>query len=147
VYVALFYYTDIGELLRLQVFFTSEPGGTHPRLRIANIHPHPVLPSVCLRARRYLHYAPTRPHIGLSPAQHPCTPQHFTPTPLPTTPVRCLTAFAVLDINIPVSVSRAQLGFVPTTAKDSTILTMHTNHSINTRKHPTPTPLGKVYQR
>ena len=32
-------------------------------------------------------------------------------------------------------------------AKDSVTLHIHRNHSINTRKHPIPTPLGKVYNK
>ena len=39
------------------------------------------------------------------------------------------------------------MGFAPTAAKDSAPLHIHSNHSINTHKHPTPTPLGKVYTR
>ena len=39
------------------------------------------------------------------------------------------------------------LGLASVHAKDRLNLYIHTNHSINTHEHPTPTPLGKVYIR
>ena len=38
-------------------------------------------------------------------------------------------------------------GLVSAAAKDSATLHIHSTHSINTRKHPTPTRLGQVYKR
>jgi len=97
--------------------------------------------SFCLRARRYLHHAPTRTH---------------TRPPIHTTPLRGTT----LHSHLPADYTHAPHShlyfgyeqpagahtFVPTVAKDSAPLHIHPNHSINTYKHSTPTPLGKVYK-
>jgi len=79
----------------------------------------------------------------LTPTQHPCTPQHFTRMSLLTTPLH-LIAISVLVIKI--RAWGAHLG-LSQPSKDSAPLHIHTNRSINTRKHPNPTPLGKVYKR
>jgi len=90
--------------------------------------------------RCYLHHALRRRHNQpptLSTILHPKTlhshlPPHHTPVPQ-----------SHLCFGYKQPIPGAQLDFIPTAAKDSTTLTIHTNHFINTCKHPTPHPLAK----
>jgi len=80
---------------------------------------------------------------SLRPTQHPCMPPHSTPTSSPPTPLH-LIVISVLVIN---SLPRA----CNWASSQPPLRTPRTppctqNHSINTRKSPNPTPLGKVYK-
>ena len=100
--------------------------------------------SVCLRAHRYLHYAPSRPHTRprtLTKPLHTATlHSHLLPahTPAP---------HSHLSFGNKLPVTARTPGLVPTVAKDRATLHFHSTHSINTHNHPTPTRLGHVYKR
>jgi len=114
--------------------------------------------SVCLRARPYLHHASTRPHAR--------PPTHTTPLHTTTLHSHLPSAHNTLFIVISVLYSsllhthtsqhivfckyigpRLCVRFFVKGAHNMGLLHIHTKHSINTRKHSTPTPLGKVYKR
>jgi len=74
-----------------------------------------------------------------TPSHHPSNPHNFKPTSHPTTHHHLCFGYKMPVRHVP-------LGSVSAAAKDRAILIIHTNHSINTCKHPTPTPLGKHTQ-
>jgi len=100
--------------------------------------------SVCRRADRYLHHAPPGPHT--QPRTH-TTPLHATTLHSHLLPAHTPAPHSHLCFGHKQPVPGAPLGFVLAAAKDSATLHIYSTHSINTRKQPTPTPLGKVYTR
>jgi len=100
--------------------------------------------SVCLRAHRYLHHAPPRPHTRphtLTTPSHATTPHsHLLPTHTPA-------PHSHLCFGYTLPVTGHTLGLVPTVAKDRATLDIHSTHSINTCKLPTPTCLDQLYKR
>jgi len=115
-------------------------------------------PTVCLRARPCLHHASTRPYTR--PPTH-TTPLHVTTlhSHLPSAHTTLFIAISVLYSHLPHNHAfqhiivckhigpRLCVRFFMKGAHTMSLLHTHTNHSINTRKHPTPTPLGQVYKR
>jgi len=100
--------------------------------------------SVCLRARRYLHHAllwpHTQPHIHATPL-HDTTPHsHILPTHTASPHSHLYFGYKLPVWNVP-------LGLTSVAAKYRSTLHIHSNHFINTRRHSTSTPLGKVYKR
>jgi len=98
--------------------------------------------SVCLRAHCYLHHGLPRPHTRPRTLATPLQP-HFTPTSSPPTPLHPI-AISILAINY---LSGSHTWACPNVGKDIATLNIHSTHSINTRTHPTPTRLGKVFKR
>jgi len=80
---------------------------------------------------------------GLAHSQHPCMQPHFTPTSSPHT-LLYLIVIPILNVKLPVR--HVPLGLASVFAKDRATLHIHSTHSINICKHPTPTRLGKVYK-
>jgi len=82
------------------------------------------------------------------PASHPHNTLAYAITlhshllPAHTAPPHCHLYFGY---KLPVP--SAPLGFVSAAATDRATLHIHSAHSINTRKHPSPTRLGQVYKR
>ena len=98
---------------------------------------------LCLRHRHHLHHdlprSHTRPRTHTTPLYAITLHSHL----LPATPLH-LIAIPLLATN---SLLARTPGLVPTVVKDSATVHIHTNHSINTRTHPIPTRLGKVFKR
>jgi len=82
--------------------------------------------------------------LGLAPTQHSCMQPHFTPTSSPPTLLHLIT-ISILVLKL--AVRHVPLGLDSVLFKVRATLYIHSTHSINTRKHPTPTRLGKVYKR
>jgi len=93
----------------------------------------------------------------LAPTQHPCMQPHCTPTSLPPTPLY-LIAISVLPPSahphLPIHHFLGQyisprlcVDFFVKGAHSMGLFHIHTTHSINNHKHPTPTRLGQVYKR
>jgi len=100
--------------------------------------------SGCLRAHRYLHHAPPTP----DPASHPhntlaCNHSSLPPSSVLPPPHTHTFQHIILCKYIG---SRLCVRFFVKGARNMGLLHIHTTHSINTRKHPTPTRLGKVYK-
>jgi len=95
------------------------------------------------RAHRYPHYAPPRLHAW------PCTlttPLHATTHHSNLLPAHTPVPHSHLYFGYKVPFLGVSLGLTSVHTKDRATLHMHSTHSINTRKHPTPTPHGKVYK-
>jgi len=122
--------------------------------------------SVCLRARFYLHHAPTRPHTrphthttplhtttlhSLVPPDHTSAPHSHLcfgcKMPVRHVPLGLASVFAKDRAKLPAPGTVTLLGFVSAAAKGSATPHLHKTHLINTHKHQTPTPIGKVYKR
>ena len=106
-------------------------------------------PTISARQRinctmRYLHHAPprphTRPHTLTTPLYATTLHSHMLP------PAHTPAPHSHLCFGYKQPVTGAPLGFVSAAAKDRATPHINSNHSINTRKHPTPTRLGKVYK-
>ena len=114
--------------------------------------------SVCLRARPYLHHALTR--LYARPPTH-ITPLHVTTlhSHLPSAHNTLFIVFSVLYSSLLHTHTsqhivfckhigpRLCVRFFVKGAHSMGLIHIHTKHSINTRKYPTPTPLGKVFKR
>ena len=100
--------------------------------------------SVCLRAHHYLYHAPPRPQIR--PHTH-TTPLHASTLHSHLLPAHTAPPHSHLYFGYKLPVRHVPLGLVSVAAKDSVTLHIHSTHSINTHKHPTPTRLGIVYKR
>jgi len=86
--------------------------------------------------------------------QTPCMQPHFTPTSSPPTPPvwarrrwSGAPPHSHLYFGYKLPVRHVPPSLVSAAAKDRATLHIHSTHSINTRKHPTPTRLGQVYKR
>jgi len=132
-----------------RVFFPRPLGGDPPasitgarrrNLRLAR----GSADSFFLRADRYLHHGPPRPHTW--PRTH-TTPLHATTLHSHLLPAHTAPLHSHLYFGYEQPVWHVPLGLTSVAAKDSATLHIHSTHSINSRKHPTPTPLGKVYTR
>ena len=102
--------------------------------------------SICLRALRacrHLYHAPPRPHT--SPRTH-TTPLHATTLHSHLLPAHTAAPHSHLYFGYKLLVWHVPLGLASVAAEDRATLHIHSTHSINTRKHPTPTPLGKVHK-
>jgi len=100
--------------------------------------------SVCLRAHRYLHYAPLKPHTQ---PRTLTTPLHTTTLHSHLLPTHTPAPHSHLSFGHKLPVTARTPGLVPTIAKHRATLHIHSTHSINTCKHATPTRLGQVYTR
>jgi len=78
---------------------------------------------------------------GLPPTRHPCMPQHFSPTSRLPTPLHLIAIFPLAIIYLS---PRARLGLSQPLLKTELL---STNHSIDTRKHPTQHPLAKYTKK
>jgi len=99
--------------------------------------------SVCLRAHRYLHHAPPRPHTR---PRTLTTPLHATTLHSHLLPAHTPAPRSHLSFGCKLPVTVRTPGLAPTVAKDRATLHIHSTHSINTSKHPPPTHLGRVYK-
>ena len=99
--------------------------------------------SVCLRAHCYLHHTPPRPH---SRPRTLTTPLYATALHSHLIPAHTPALHGHLSFGYKLPVTARTPGLAPIVAKDQATLHIHSTHSINTRKHPTPTRLGKVYR-
>jgi len=97
---------------------------------------------VCLRARHYLHHVPTKPHAW---SLTRTTPLHATTLLSLLSPAHAPAPHSHLYFGYKLPVRHVLPDLVSAAANDRAILRIQSNHSINTRKHTTPTPLGKVY--
>ena len=94
--------------------------------------------------RSYLHHASPRPHTW---SRTHTTPLHATTLHSHLLPTHTPAPYCHLCFGYKQPVPGAPLGFVLAAAKDIATLHIYSTHSINTRKHPNPTLLGKVYTR
>jgi len=120
------------------------PPPDHRRAAVVLKLSHGGANSVCLLLRRYLNHAPTRPHTR--PHTH-TTPLHATTLHSHLPPDHTPAPLSHFYFGYKLPVWHVPLGLASVVFKDSATLHIHTNHSVKTRKHPTPTPLGKVYIR
>jgi len=128
-----------GSLYSCAIFQTTRPATCWPHLRLARVGTD----SVCLCACLYLLHTQTRPHTR--PPSH-TTPLH-TKTLHSHLPLRTPTPHSHLYFGYKLPAPVVSLDLISVHANDIATLYIHTNHSVYTRKHPTPTPLGKVYMR
>ena len=105
---------------------------------------HSGAASICLDVRRCRHHVPTRPHSW--PPNH-ITPFHTTTLTSHLPFVHTPAPHSYLCFGYRQPVPGMSLGLASAHAKDRATLHIHSNHSINTHKHPTSTSLGKVYKR
>jgi len=119
------------------------PSGSIKGVRWRNLRlAHGSADSVCLRADCCLHHGPPRPHT--LPRTH-TTPLHATTLHSHLLPAHTTQPHSHLCFDYKYHVWGVPLGLASVFAKNSATLHNHSTHSINTRKHPTPTPLGNVY--
>jgi len=100
--------------------------------------------SLFLRAHCYLHHGPPRSHTW--PRTHTTT-LHANTLQSHIFPAHTPAPHSHLCFGYTQPVPGALLGLISAAAKDSATPHIHSTHSINTRKHPTPARLGKVYKR
>jgi len=127
--------TTIGDGLSLSIM-----GARRRNLRLAR----GSADSVCLCAHRYLHHALARPHTR--PRTY-TIPLHATTLHSHLLPAHTVALHSHLYFGYKLPVWHVPLGLASVAAKDRAALHIHSTHTINTRTHPTPTPLGKVYTR
>jgi len=105
---------------------------------------HNSADSVCLHARCHLHHVPSRPHTR---SRTHTTPLHATTLHAHLLPAHTVPPHSHLYFGYKLPVLHVPLGLASVFAKDRATLHIHSTHSINSRKHPTPTRLGQVYKR
>jgi len=102
---------------------------------------HGSADSGCLRAHCYLHHAPPRPHL----ASHPHNTLAYNHSSLPPPSVLPLPRTHTFQhiIFCKYIGPRLCVRFFVKGARSMGLLHIHTTHSMNNHKHPTPTRLGK----
>jgi len=101
---------------------------------------HPPCPLPQLKTIGWDSHPPhTRPRTLTTPLHATTLHSHLLPAHTPAPHIH-------LSFGYKLPVTAPTPGLVPTVAKDRATLHIHSTHSINTHKHPTPTRLGKVYK-